>query len=81
MPAVLFGESGIAASEAAYPAESDSNKLPWFGNGILAGTVETMLERTLYAAVATAASFEAVGSKCVKRRYGRCLGSIALTAS
>jgi hypothetical protein len=40
-----------------------------------------MFERTLYAAVAVAASFEAVGSKRVSRRYGRYLGSIALSAS
>jgi hypothetical protein len=32
---------------------------------MVAGTVETMLERTVYAAVATAASFEADGSKRV----------------
>jgi hypothetical protein len=81
IPAVLNGVSGIAASEAAYSVESDCNKLALFGNGMVAGTVETMLERTLYAAVAAAASFEAIESKRVARRYGRCLGSIALTAS
>jgi len=48
---------------------------------MLGGTVETMLERTLYAAVAAAASFEAFALKRVARRYGRCLGSIALIAS
>jgi hypothetical protein len=48
------------------------------------GTVETMLERTRYAAVTAAASFEAVEAKPLSRRYGRrCLGfgAIALTAS
>ena len=58
-----MGESGIAASEAAYAVASDCNKLAWFGNTMVAGTVETMFERTTYAAVATAASFDADGSK------------------
>jgi hypothetical protein len=35
-----------------------------------AGTVETMLERTRYAAVAAAASFDAGAAKRVLRRYG-----------
>src|SRR5437879_497664 len=76
IPAVLDGLSGIAASEATYAVESDCNKVALFGKGMVAGTVETMLERTLYAAVAAAASFDALGSKRVRRRYGRCLGSI-----
>jgi hypothetical protein len=41
-----------------------------------------MFERTVYAAVATAASFDAVAAKRRPSRYGRwCLGVIALTAS
>ena len=68
--AVLNGVSGIAASEAAYSVASVCNRLALFGNGMLAGTVETMLERTRYAAVAAAASFEAFASKRVLRRYG-----------
>jgi hypothetical protein len=36
-----------------------------------AGTVETMLERTPYAAVATAASPEVREGKRLLRRYGR----------
>jgi hypothetical protein len=70
IPAVLNGVSAIAASAAAYSVSSVCNKLALFGNGMLAGTVETMLERTRYAAVAAAASFEAFGSKRVLRRYG-----------
>jgi hypothetical protein len=70
IPAVLNGVSAIAASEAAYSVSSVCNKLALFGNGMLAGTVVTMLERTRYAAVAAAASFEAIGSKRVSRRYG-----------
>jgi hypothetical protein len=66
----LDGLSGIAASEAEYAVESDCNKVALFGNGMVAGTVEMMLVRTVYAAVAAAASFEALGSKCVARRYG-----------
>jgi hypothetical protein len=77
----LDGPSVIAASEAEYAVESDCNKVALFGNGMVAGTVEVILVRTLYAAVAAAASFEARASKCVARRYGRCLGSIALMAS
>jgi hypothetical protein len=49
---------------------------------MLGGTVETMFASTVYAAVATAASFEAVAAKRRSSRYGRwCFGSIALTAS
>jgi hypothetical protein len=41
-----------------------------------------MLERTRYAAVAAAASCEAVEPKRLLRRYGRwCFGSVALIAS
>jgi hypothetical protein len=64
----LNGPSGIAASEAAYCVASDWNRLARFGNGIVAGTVETMLESTSWAAVATAASFEA---RAEKRRLSR----------
>jgi hypothetical protein len=60
----------------------DWSKLALVGNGRLAGTVEMMLERTSWAAVATAASLEAVAANRLVRRYGRwCLGSMALTAS
>jgi hypothetical protein len=61
----LLGESGIAPSEVAYAVARDCNKVAWFRNVMVAGTVETMFERTTYAAVATAASFEAAGSKRV----------------
>ena len=40
-----------------------------------------MSDRTVKAAVATAASFDAVEGKVVWSRYGSCIGSIALTAS
>ena len=69
-PLVLNGESGIALSEAAYCEASDCSTLALVGNGMLAGTVETMFERTMYAAVATAASFEAVAAKRRLSRYG-----------
>ena len=68
---VLNGESGIAPSDAAYCEASDCSTLALVGNGMLAGTVETMFERTMYAAVATAASFEAVAAKRRLSRYGR----------
>ena len=68
IPCVLNGESGIAASESAYCVASESRTLCFVGNGMLAGTVETMFERTVYAAVATAASGEAVAAK---RRFSR----------
>jgi hypothetical protein len=42
----LNRQSGIGASDAAYCAASDCNKLSLFGNEMLAGTVETMCERT-----------------------------------
>jgi len=71
IPCVLNGESGIAASEAAYSVASDSSKMSLFENEMLSGTVETMLERTLYAAVAAAASCEALEEKRLFRRYGR----------
>ena len=81
-PWALNGESGIAPSEDAYCDASDCSTLALLGNGMLAGTVDTMFERTVYAAVATAASFEAVAAKRRLSRYGRwCFGSIALTAS
>ena len=49
---------------------------------MLAGTVETMWERTRYAAVATAASCEALAEKRrVEEVRPVCFGSIALTAS
>src|SRR5947207_15579660 len=51
-----------------YAVESDCNKVVLFGNGMVAGTVETMLERTLYAAVAAAASFEACRLKRIAIR-------------
>jgi hypothetical protein len=38
---------------------------------MLAGTVETMFERTPYAAVAAAASFDVLEGKRLLRRYGR----------
>ena len=44
------------------------NKLALFGNAMLDGTVETMLESTRYAAVAAAASFEALAAKRASRR-------------
>jgi hypothetical protein len=69
IPSVLASPSGIALSEASYAAFKDSCKAVLFGNGMDGGTVWTMFERTLYPAVATAASFEAVGLNCVVRRY------------
>ena len=63
IPWVLDGPSGIAASEVSYSVSSDCNRSARFGNGMRAGTVETMFERTRYAAVAAAASFEAVAAK------------------
>src|SRR5207237_8003626 len=82
IPSVLSGPSGIAASEFSYSVSSACSKSALFGNGILAGTVETILERTRYAAAAAAASFEAVEAKRVSRRYGRrCVAAIALIAS
>jgi hypothetical protein len=71
MPMVLNGEPGIPPSDAAYSAASACNKVALFGNGMVAGTPETMLERTRYAAVAAAASFEAVAPKRLFSRYGR----------
>jgi hypothetical protein len=71
IPCVLNGVSGIAASDVAYCASSVWNKLALFGNEIVTGTVETMLERTRYAAVAAAASFEALALKRRFSRYGR----------
>ena len=59
------------SSEAAYCDASDCSTLALVGNAMLAGTVETMFDRTMYAAVATAASFEAVAAKRRLRRYGR----------
>ena len=48
----------------------------------LDGMVSTMFFRTRYAAVATAASSDAVFPNRLVRRYGRwCFGVIALTAS
>jgi hypothetical protein len=70
IPVVLEGVSGIPASEAAYSVASESSKVARFGNGMVAGTVATTLDRVRYAAVATAASFEAVESNLVARRYG-----------
>jgi hypothetical protein len=67
----LKGESGIASSEAAYRDASPSSTLCLVGNEMLAGTVETMFERTVYAAAATAASFETVAAKRRLSRYGR----------
>jgi hypothetical protein len=78
----LNGEPGIGPTDAAYSAARVCSKAARFGNGIVAGTPATMLERTRYAAVATAASFEAVAPKRLFSRYGRwCFGVIALTAS
>ena len=59
MPCLLNGLSGTASSEASRSAASIASKLARFGNAIVTGTPETMLERTRYAAVAAAASFEA----------------------
>jgi hypothetical protein len=67
----LNGESGIALSEAAYCDASDSSTLALVGNEMLAGTVETIFDRTMYAAVATAASLEAVAANRRLSRYGR----------
>jgi hypothetical protein len=71
IPCFLNGDSGIAVSDGAYPAASESSKASLFENGMLSGTVETMLERTPYAAVAAAASCEALAEKRLFRRYGR----------
>src|SRR5215216_3796189 len=71
IPCLLNGVSGIATSDVAYWASSVCNKLPLFGNEMVTGTVETMLERTRYAAVAAAASFEALAEKRRLSRYGR----------
>src|SRR5918994_7348585 len=47
IPCALNGPSGIAASEAPYCEASDCNTPALLGNGMVGGTVETMLERTL----------------------------------
>ncbi len=71
MPILLNGLSGIAPFEMSYCAASPVSKLALFGNGMVRGTPETMLERTRYAAVAAAASCEAVEPKRLFSRYGR----------
>ena len=60
MPILLNGLSGITAFEVLYCVASPANKLALFGNGMVRGTPETMLDRTRYAAVAAAASCDAV---------------------
>src|SRR5215208_3810627 len=71
MPILLNGLSGIAAFAVLYCVVSPANRLALFGNGMVSGTPETMLERTRYAAVAAAASCEAVEPNRLFRRYGR----------
>src|SRR5688572_16442663 len=58
IPSALNGESAMSPSQAAYWDASDWSTVSLAENGMLAGTVETMFARTVYAAVATAASSE-----------------------
>src|SRR5436190_21628955 len=71
IPCALKGDSGIASREAAYCDASDCSTLFLPGNATFAGTVETMFARTVYAAVATAASSDAVAANRRSRTYGR----------
>jgi hypothetical protein len=54
-----------------YCVSSDASTLVLVGNAMLWGTVSTMFLRTRYAAVATAASSDAVLPNRLFRRYGR----------
>jgi hypothetical protein len=67
----LNGESGIAFVAAWYCDASVASRVSLLGNVMLCGTVSTMFFRTRYAAVATAASSDAVLPNRRFRRYGR----------
>jgi hypothetical protein len=67
----LKGEPGIAFVAAWYCDASDARRVSLVGNAMLCGTVSTMFFRTRYAAVATAASSEAVFPNRLFKRYGR----------
>ena len=71
IPMFLNGESGIAFVAAWYCDASDASRVALLGNVMLWGTVSTMFFRTRYAAVATAASSDAVFPNRLFRRYGR----------
>ena len=70
MPWRLDEPFGIAASELSYCVASDRNRA---ARAVASkfGTVATMSRRTPYAAVATAASFDALAAKRLCSRYGR----------
>src|SRR5687767_4008587 len=57
-PWALDGESGTAPSDEACCDARACSTLSLLGKAMRAGTVDTMSTRTVYAAVATAASFE-----------------------
>ena len=81
-PWALDGESGIAAERGrVLRGERLQHALP-VGNGMFAGTVDDDVREHVYAAVATAASFEAVALRTrVSADTAVVFGPIALTAS
>ena len=71
IPCRLNELSGIAASDAVCASATVCSRVALFANVMLAGTVEMMWVSTRYAAVAIAASPEALAEKRLFRRYGR----------
>src|SRR4026207_565739 len=74
IPIFLNGESGMAFFDALYCASSDASTVALnagVNEEMVKGTVSTMFFRTRYAAVATAASSDAVFPNRLFRRYGR----------
>ena len=71
IPMFLNGVSGIAFVAASYCDASVVSRAALLGNVMLWGTVSTMFFSTRYAAVATAASSDAVFPKRLFSRYGR----------
>jgi hypothetical protein len=63
--------SGIAASDAVCASATVWSRVALFANAMLAGTVEMMWVSMRDAAVAIAASPEALAEKRLVRRYGR----------
>ena len=82
MPCLLKALLAIAASDASRCVARVVRSPARPGNVARSGAVETRLERTSYAAVATAALTDAFAPARSSSRYWRCFfGPIALTAS
>ena len=81
-PCFLNEPLSTEPSEAVYADDSELSNPARPGKGTRSGAVATSSESTSYAAVATAASTDALAPVRRSSRYGRCcFGPIALTAS